>query len=126
MLMLRVRPAGNYASAFRYGASDVLELNRGVADRKAVAQHGIQALQNAVAGRGWHVFDQGMSAQRVGARSQAPDVQVMHVQHALDAAHGSDYRGQIDPTRQAFQQNIEGFLDDVDRAPDNQQSDHNR
>src|SRR5258708_5846665 len=92
VLMLRVRAAGNHASAFRYGAPDVLELNCGVADSEAVAEHGIQALQNSVAGRRRDVLDQGMTAQRVGARSQAPDVQVVHIEHARDLAHGGTYR----------------------------------
>src|SRR5437867_10391850 len=80
MLVMRVRSAGKHASAFRHHASDVLELNRGVADRKAVAEHRVELLQNAVARRGRHVFDQRVAAQRVSAGAETPYVQIVHVQ----------------------------------------------
>src|SRR5437870_5052226 len=99
MLMLRVRPAGDHASAFRYRAPDVLELNRGVADREAVAEHGIQPLQNTIAGRRRNILDQGVAAQRVRAGTQAPDVQIVHIQHARHLPHGADHRMQLDAAR---------------------------
>ena len=73
----------------------MLELNCRVADGEAVAEHRIQALQNAIAGGWGNVLDQGVTAQRVGARAQAPDVQVVHVEHARDFAYGVSTRARI-------------------------------
>jgi len=87
MLVVMMLLGRNHAPVLGHRAAHVLELHGGVMNMKLAAQHLVDAGQDAVAGRGRHVFDQHVTAQRVGARSQAPDVQIVHVQHAFHAAH---------------------------------------
>ena len=50
------------AAGFGDGAVHVFELDGGVADVEFVQQHVIDVVQNAVAGRRWHVVNQHVAA----------------------------------------------------------------
>src|SRR5438270_9119527 len=118
-----MRASGDYATAFRYSAAHMLELNSGVVDCEAITQHSLQALQNVFAGRRRNIFDQRVAAQSMGARTETPDMQVMHVEHAWDLPHSADHRLQLQTARQALQQNIERLVDNVPRRPNDQHAD---
>ena len=45
------------------------------------------SVQDAITPRGRHVFDQDVTAERAGIRTNAPDVKIMHVEHAFDGTH---------------------------------------
>ena len=47
--------------------------------------------------RGRHILDEHVATHRVSARSQAPDVQVVDVQHAVDRFHRGRYLRQRHP-----------------------------
>src|SRR5688500_15235487 len=67
-----------------------------------------------------------MAAERVRTRSQCPYMYVMNVEDAGDIAHGIDNRLQVEPSGQSFQQNIERFANNIDRAPDDEAANQDR
>ena len=69
-------------------AAGDLELQRGVVDVEAVAQGLVEALEDGAAVRHRHLGDGDVAGERVRARAERPDVQVVNVEHALDAFHG--------------------------------------
>ena len=83
----------------------MLELDRGMGDLKS-AEHIVDALQDGVAFRRRHIFDQHVTAQRVRAGTEAPDVQIVNVDDAIDLAHCSGDLVEFHATRQAFEQNV--------------------
>src|ERR1700674_4221350 len=87
-VLLLVHSYRDGAAGFRNRAAYVLELHGGVGDRESRLEHSVEAAQDRVAGRGRDVFDQHVAAQRVSAGTQAPDVQVVNVEHALNGSHG--------------------------------------
>ena len=103
------------------GAAHVFELDGGVVEMEAIAQHPVEPGEDAIALRGRHVLDQDVAAQRMRARTEAPDVQIVDVEYAIDAAHRGDDVIEIDAARQAFEQNIQGFTNDVPCRPDDQE-----
>lgn len=64
------------------GAADVFELNGGVVNRETIAKDRINAAQDGIAGRGRHVLNKDMAAQRMRFRPEAPDVEIVNVDHA--------------------------------------------
>src|SRR5262245_61411360 len=98
---------GNCAAGLRDPAAHVLELNGRVADRKTLGEHFVEPAKNGIARRWRNIFDQNVAAQRMRARSQAPDVQVVHLQHAFDRFGGGRYLGELHPARKPFEQNIQ-------------------
>src|ERR1039458_2572849 len=69
------------AASFGNGAAQVLELHGAMEDVKPLGQHVVQSAQQHIAGRRRNIGNRYVTAQRARARSQAPDVQVMDVQH---------------------------------------------
>ena len=116
MVMLGVHRNG--AAIFRNRAADVLELHGGVVNVEAVGEHVVQAPQNDVARGGRNVVDQHMAAEGMGARTETPDVQIVDVQHAIDASHRRGDFLQSYAARKTFEQNIQRFADDVPSRPD--------
>src|SRR5579872_3100470 len=101
LLLPRFLHGGSAVSAGEH-AFYVFELDRGVPDLKARAQDVIDPLQNRIAFRRRHVVDQHVAAQGAGVRAEAPDVQVMDVNHALDAAQFGGDVLQFQPFGQSF------------------------
>jgi len=95
---------GDHDSARRIALS-VLELNGGVVDF-VLAQNVVDALQNRVTRRRRHVFDEHVATQSVGARTQAPDMQIVNVDDAVEATNGFRHFVQLHAARQAFQQYV--------------------
>ena len=112
-----VRVDRDGAPALGDGTAHVLELHGGVRDVEALGQDFVDAPQDAVAGGGRDVLDQHMAAQRVRARPEAPDVQVVDVQDAVDRAHPGGDILEVNPPRQALQQDVERLARDVPGAP---------
>ena len=82
MLVLVVRDHDSTGSV----ALGVLELDRSVMDF-VPAQNIVDALQDRVARRRRHVLDEHVAAQSMRARTQAPDVQIVNIDHAVDATN---------------------------------------
>src|SRR5436190_127015 len=93
---------GDGAAGLRDRAAYVFELDGGVGDVEAVFEDLVEAAKDAVAGRGRDIFDQDMAAQRVSARAEAPDMEVVDVEHAVDGAHGGGDIAEVNAARQAF------------------------
>ena len=73
--------AGNHAA-------DVLKLNRIVVEMKPVSQQQVQAPQDPVTLRRRHIFNQHMATQSMGGGTQAPNVQIVNIEHTLHGFHG--------------------------------------
>ena len=67
-------------------AGGVLELHGGVINAVAVQQVLTNFAEDAVAFRWRDVFDGDVGGKRASLRAEAPDVEVVHVEHAVD--HG--------------------------------------
>src|SRR5712692_5031556 len=107
-------------------AKRVLELNRGVRDVKLLGHQFLHRTQDGIAGGERQVLDHDVAAQGVAVRRQAPDVYVVNVDYARDLPHRADHRFEAQVARQALQQNVQRFLDDVPRRPQDQDPDQGR
>ena len=65
-----------------------LKLDGRVGDAELVVQPAVDPIQNACALRHWHLRNSYVAGQRVRLRSQAPDMQVVHIQNTLYRLHG--------------------------------------
>src|SRR5436190_751365 len=99
VLFVLARFDGDGTAGFRDRAAYVLELHGGVRDREPLQEHTVETAQNRVAGRGRDIFDQDVAAQRVSAGTQAPDVQIVNVEHALNGAHRRPHIPQTEAAR---------------------------
>src|SRR5579872_686708 len=70
-------PVGNLAD-------HVLELQRRVVNAKPLAQHLIDAIQNAIALRWRDVGNRHMTGQGVAVRTETPDVEVVNILYPVD------------------------------------------
>ena len=77
---------GDHASRIRNRAAHVLKLHRRVVDVETVAEHVLDPMEDVVAQRRRHILDQHVAAQRVRVRPQAPDMEIVHAEHAFDFA----------------------------------------
>ncbi len=74
-------------AGLRQLAIGVFKLNRRMVNVEFFTEDLVNAFQDAVTFGRWHISDQGMATQRMGARSQTPDMDVMNVEHARHFAH---------------------------------------
>src|SRR5262249_31403556 len=88
-------------------AARVLELDRGVVNIEAFAKKAIDIVQNRIALGRRHIFDQHVAAQRARLRTEPPDVQIVNVDHASNAANLLDDLRQLESLGQTLEQNIE-------------------
>ena len=116
----------NLTAGLRQFAIGVLKLDRRMVNVELIAENLVDSLQNAIALRGRHIADQSVATQGVRARSEAPDMNVVHVEHSRHVTHRAGYCLQVDPPWKPFEQNVERLADNIDRAPYNQSSDENR
>ena len=80
-------------TAIELVAADVLELDGGVADLEVLAEQLVELDQNAGACRRWNIGDGHVAGERARLRAEAPDVQIVYVDDALDGFHaGADFR----------------------------------
>ena len=114
------------AAAGGDGAPLVLELDGGVVNLEVAREDVVHMAENAVALRWRHVLDHGMAAQRVRAGTKAPDMEIVNIDYARDAAQQFGYSAGRNSTGDAFQQRIERFMNDVRGAPDDECSDDDR
>ena len=105
-----------------FAAGD-LELDGGVVDVKAVAEGGIDAGEDVAALGHGHLGDGDVAGEGVGVRAEGPDVKVVDVEDAFDGLHGLTDCGELEAARRAFEEDVEGFADDADGAPEDHCSD---
>ena len=104
---------GNNATVGLF-ATDVLELDGGVADVEVLFEQVIEFEQDGVALRWRNVGDGDMTGHCARLRPDTPDMQVVHIKHALHIFHSGANLSQGDTARSAFQQDVERFADNAD------------
>ena len=128
---VRMRVAGGNGlgrrnAAFEELATNVFELNSGVADLKLFAEQTVELDEDARAFRWRNVGDGDVACQRARMRAKAPDVQVVDVDDALDGFHAGTDLGRRAAARRAFEEDVQGFADDADTGPKNERGDEKR
>src|SRR5258707_1112158 len=113
------------ARGVREGALGVFKLDSSVIDVESAKQV-VHPVQDGIAFRSRHVFDQHVTTQRICARSEAPDMDIVNVDHADDLPHRAGHFRQFQPARKAFQQHIQRFLDDIPGTPNDQYPNQDR
>ena len=93
-------------------AIHVLELQGGVVDEEALAQHELDAIEDQVARRGRDVGDDDVAGEGVGVGAEAPDMQVVDIFDTLDSGEGGSNLDEGDAAGRAFEQDVEGFAHD--------------
>ena len=83
----------SHHASVRNLAIHILKLNRRVSNVKARMQRRLDLLQNTIALRRRNIGNRHMAGQRVRLRSQAPDVQIMHILNACDPCSVSRISG---------------------------------
>ena len=117
---------GRRDAAFQVPATDVLELDGGVADLVALAEQLVELDENAGACGWWNIGDGHVAGERARLRTEAPDVKIVHVEDALDGFHaGADLRERT-TARRAFEQDVEGLAHDADAGPEDERGDEQR
>jgi len=95
-------------------------------DIEVGAQHVIQLHQNTFAFRGWDVGDRHMAGEGVTLRAEAPYVEVVDIENAVDRFHAGTDLVELYAARSAFEKNVEGFADDVDAGPEDESGNDER
>src|ERR1017187_5346697 len=113
-------------ATFQLLAANMLELNCRVTDLEMVLEHMVQLYQDACALRRWNIGNGHVARQGAGLRTEAPDVEVVHVDHALDIFHAGANIGERNASRCAFQQDVQTFADDADAGPQDEGCDEQR
>jgi hypothetical protein len=98
-------------------ANRVFELNRGVMDVKLVMQAILDLAQNLIALRRRDVRDRDVARQGMGLRADAPDVQIMDIIYAAHGAHGAFDQLELQTSRGAFEQDVQGLAHDAEARP---------
>jgi hypothetical protein len=113
-------------AAFKLIAAGVLELDGGVADLEVVIENVVELDQDAGALRRGNVGDGDVAGQGAGVGAEAPDVQVVDVDDALDGSMPGANGGSETPRGRAFEQDIEGLADDAEAGPEDERGDEQR
>ena len=103
---------GGLAAAVDRGAVGDLELDGRVVDAEVVAELVVQAFQDGFAFSERHLDDLHVAGERVGLRGEAPDVEVVDVEDAVDSLHGRADVAEVDGARGAFEQDVQRLADD--------------
>ena len=100
-------------AAVRHFAFDMLELNGSVVNPEVVMEDLFHVAQNTLADRRGDVGYRNVTGKRMTFRTDAPDVQVMHVIDAFDPADCGFESVESQAARGSFQQNVHGFAQDA-------------
>src|ERR1700733_11872950 len=95
-----------------------LKLDGGVSDLEAVPQGAFDIRQNIAALGHRHFSDGDVACEGVRLRTEAPDMEIVHVENAVDRRHGLTDLSEFEVARRAFEQNIQRLANDADRAPE--------
>src|SRR5581483_997162 len=98
----------------------VLKLDRGVMNSKLTGKHLTDPLANSFTLRSRHVEDVNMTGECIGARSQAPDMNVMNSSYSGNSKHRLRDAVQAHSLGKAFQQDIGRIRDDAESGPEDQ------
>src|SRR5712691_9995784 len=101
----------------------MLELDGRMVDTELNVQALPDFPQDAFTDRGGDVCDCNMAGKSVAFGTYAPYVEIVHVVHSLNFAdRGFDLR-QLHSPWSAFQQNVQGFPNDAETGPEDQNAD---
>src|SRR5208337_3079791 len=112
----------DYATMRRL-AHHVFQLDRRMVDAKPLAEFFVDLAENGVALRRRHVRNLDVCREGVILRSDAPQMQVVHVADAGNRPHRGLYCFQVDAARGALEQNVQRLADDAYARPQNQRAD---
>jgi len=113
-------------AAVGFFAACVLKLDGGVADLEVVFEDVVDLDEDAGALRRGNVVDEDVAGEGAGLGAEAPDVEVVDVEDALDLFHAGAYCRQGDAAGRAFKEDVEGFADDADAGPEDEGGDEQR
>ena len=125
IVMIVILPYRDGAAVLGDGATEVLELNGGMSDMETLGEHAIQPPQHAIALRRRNIGNPDVATQGVRVRSEAPDVQVVNIEHALDVLHGGGHISQTDAAGKPFQEDVQRLPDNIPGCPDDHPSNGN-
>ena len=86
MMHMHLHFLDRHHAPMRNLAINIFKLNRRVSNVKAIMQCRLDLLQNPVAFRRRNIRNRHVARQRMRLRSQAPDVQIMHIFNAANPA----------------------------------------
>src|SRR5215510_6749343 len=113
-------------AAMRDVTYNMLELNRRMEDFELAAQPLIYIAEDPLTRGRWDVIDADVAGERVNLRADTPDVQVMHVPYPGNPGNLVCYLVHPEPTRHAFEKDVQGLANDAEGRPQNQSSDRKR
>jgi len=97
-----------------------------VVDIEVVSQLVIQLHKNTCAFRWRNIGDGHMAGEGVALRTQTPDVEVVDVHDAFHRFHAGPDVIELDTAWRSFEENVEGFADDIEAGPEDEGSDDKR
>src|SRR5579864_4024870 len=100
-----------------------LELNGDMRDVEIFFELGANRLQNFFAFVHVHVRDAHVAGERHQIRPNRPDMNVVDFLHALDAQDGTRHGLELNSSRQAFEQDVAGLLQEALGGPEHQRGD---
>ena len=113
-------------TAVEHLAAGVLELDGGVANVEAVLEDVVEIDEDAGALRGGNIGDGDVAGEGAGLGAEAPDVEVVDVDDAIDGFHAGANGRERDAARGAFKQDVEGLADDAEAGPEDEGGDEQR
>src|SRR5215475_14592977 len=110
----------------RLTAGRMLELHSGVVDAVAIQQEFPNFAQNTIAFRRGYVVDGDVRGERAGLRAQAPDMEIVHIEHTVNGGERGANLRYGKAARCALKQDVEGLAHDGDGAPEDHGGDQQR
>src|ERR1700678_3471249 len=113
-------------ATFQLGADVVLELDGGVGNLEVFLEHMIEVDQDAGTFARWNVGDADVTGQGAGLRAEAPDVEVVDIDHAFDGLHAGTNLRKRAIAGGAFKENVERLADNAQTGPEDERGDEQR
>src|SRR5208282_5411791 len=106
MVMFLAFAERNHAS-MRHFTLCMFELNRRVTDAEVMAQAVLHIAQDALAYRWRNICNRDVARERTSFRTNAPDVEIVNVIHAIDRADRAFHQFDSYSPRRSFEKNIQ-------------------
>src|SRR5690348_9123390 len=104
----------------------VLELNGRVVDAKLHCQTLLHVAQYRLARRWRNVGDRYVTGQRMHLRSNAPDMEIVHITHAVHLLHRTREEVHTHSLRSSLEQYVKRLANDAERGPKDECADPER
>lgn len=114
------------AAVMRLAAVTGLELQGGVPDAELLAQFEVDAVDQRGASGDGHFDDGDMTGESEGLGAETPDMEIMDVHNAIDVFDGGADLCELDTARGAFEEDVQSFAHDANRAPKDERGNEER